>query len=471
MSATWLRFPRRTARIRLTALYGALFLLSGAALVATTYALFLQATRYRTPLIPKVPRTPAIGTLQPLVPGPAALSYQLGQVPKGLARTQNQLTLLGGPKTGGLITQGQQLARDQHQLTQDQHQLAGSIQQLAQSVHQLTEAGAIRAAQRATDAHQLLVNSGLALAIVAVLALLAGWLVAGRMLRPIRTITRAARRISSTSLHERLALDGPQDELKELGDTLDGLFARLEAAFEAQRHFVANAAHELRTPLTAERTLLQVALDDPGTTAAAWRATAREVLASSDEQARLIEALLTLASSESGLNGHEPVDLAATVSATLAGLQGQADRLGIHLEEATEPASLDGDPLLTERLVANLLANAVGHNTPGGRVEVSTGVQEGRAVLSVTNTGPPIPATDLDRLFQPFQRLDRRRAAYQDGHGLGLSIVRAIAAAHHASIAASPGPDGGLSVIVTFPPPASGDAGQAGTPLVTRRGG
>ena len=176
------------------------------------------------------------------------------------------------------------------------------MHQLAQSVHQLAQAGTVQAAQRATDSHQLLVNSGIALAIVAVLALLAGWLVAGRMLRPIRTITRTARRISSTSLHERLALDGPEDELKELGDTLDGLFARLEVAFEAQRHFVANASHELRTPLTAERTLLQVALDDPGTTTAAWRSTAQEVLASSDEQARLIEALLTLASSESGLN-------------------------------------------------------------------------------------------------------------------------------------------------------------------------
>ncbi len=462
MSATWLRFPRRTARIRLTALYGALFLLSGAALVATTYGLFLQATRYRTPPIPKVPRAPAIGTLQPLLPGPSGLSYQLGVVSNQLAQTQNQLTQLGGPKPNGFTTQNQQLSRDQHQLAQDQHQLALSVRQLAQSVHQLTQAGTVQAAQRATDAHQLLVNSGIALAIVAVLAVGVGWLVAGRMLRPIRTITRTARRISSASLHERLALDGPQDELKELGDTLDGLFARLEAAFEAQRHFVANAAHELRTPLTAERTLLQVALDDPGTTAAAWRATAREVLASSDEQARLIEALLTLASSESGLTGHEPVDLAATVSATLAGLQDQADRLGIHLEETTEPAFLDGDPLLTERLVVNLLANAVGHNTSGGRVEVRTGVQEGRAVLSVTNTGPPIPAADVDRLFQPFQRLDRRRAAYKDGHGLGLSIVRAIATAHHATITARPGPEGGLGVTLIFPPPRV---------LVTRRGG
>jgi signal transduction histidine kinase len=320
-------------------------------------------------------------------------------------------------------------------------------------VHQLAQAGTVQAAQRAADAHQLLANSGIALAIVAVLALLAGWLVAGRMLRPIRTITRTARRISSASLHERLALDGPDDELKELGDTLDALFARLEAAFEAQRHFVANASHELRTPLTAERTLLQVALDDPGTTTAAWRSTAEEVLASSDEQARLIEALLTLASSESGLSGHQPVDLAAAVAATVAGLAAETRLFGIRIGEAAEPAPLAGDPLLVERLVANLLTNAVRHNVPGGRVEVSTRVRDGNAVLTVTNTGPLIPPADVDRLFQPFQRLDRRRANYKEGHGLGLSIVAAIATAHDATVTACPRPDGGLSVTVSFPPP------------------
>jgi signal transduction histidine kinase len=456
---SWLRLPRRTARLRLTALYGGLFLLSGAALAAMTYVLFERATEYRTPPIPKVPHTPAIGSLQ--LPGPSLpqafsmFQKQVAQAQHQLAQTQHQLVGLPG---GPIARQDQQLTQDQHQLTQDQHQLAQSVQQLARSVHQLAQAGPIQAAQRAANSHQLLVNSGIALAIAAVLALLAGWLVAGRMLRPIRTITRTARRISSTSLHERLALDGPQDELKELGDTLDGLFARLEAAFEAQRHFVANASHELRTPLTAERTLLQVALDDPGTTTAAWRSTAHEVLASSDEQARLIEALLTLASSESGLNGHEPVDLATTVSAALAGLEPETGRLGIHIDEVTEPATLDGDPLLIERLVANLLTNAVRHNVAGGHVEVRTGVKDGGAVLSVTNTGPLIPPAEVDRLFQPFQRLDPRRASYQDGHGLGLSIARAIATAHDATITAHPLPDGGLSVRVSFPQPASPSA-------------
>jgi signal transduction histidine kinase len=462
---SWPGFPRRTARIRLTALYGGLFLLFGATLAVITYVLFERATEHRTPALPKVPRTPAIQNLQPLFSWPGTLprqinllQQQLTQAQFQLTQTQNRLTQdqhqLTGLSGGPLVTRAQ-VIREQQQLTQDQHQLDRSVRQLAQAVHQLAQAGTVQAAQRAADSHQLLVNSGIALAIAAVLALLGGWLVGGRMLRPIRTITRTARRISSTSLHERLALDGPQDELKELGDTLDSLFARLEAAFEAQRHFVANASHELRTPLTAERALLQVALDDPGTTTAAWRSTAEEVLASSDEQARLIEALLTLASSESGLNGHEPVDLATTVIAALAGLQPEIDRLGIHLEQVTEPATLDGDPLLVERLVANLLTNAVRHNVADGRLEVRTGVTEGEAVLSVINTGPLIPAAEVGRLFQPFQRLDRRRANYKDGHGLGLSIVRAIATAHDATITARSRPDGGLRVSVIFPQPAS----------------
>jgi signal transduction histidine kinase len=453
-----LRLPRRTARLRLTVLYGGLFVLSGAALVAITYVLFERATQYKQPPLPKVPHTPSIQDLQILPNGPAGISTQLLKNPYQLTQAQQRLAQvqqeLAKAKPGNVVlTLPNGLPHIQNQLTQAQHQLAAGRQQLADAVHQLKQVGPAQAAQRAADSHQLLVNSGIALAIVAVLAVLAGWLVAGRMLRPIRTITRKARRISSTNLHERLALDGPEDELKELGDTLDELFGRLDAAFEAQRHFVANASHELRTPLTAERTLLQVALDDPATTIDAWRSTAEEVLASNDEQARLIEALLTLASSESGLNGLEPIDLATTVTANLVDLRPEIDRLGIHVDEVTVPARLDGDPLLVERLVTNLLANALRHNVVDGRVEIVTDVREGQAVLSVTNTGPPIAPADVDRLFQPFQRLDTHRAHHKDGHGLGLSIVRAIATVHQASISARPLPDGGLTVTVIFPKP------------------
>ncbi|HUC04012.1 MAG TPA: HAMP domain-containing sensor histidine kinase, partial [Acidimicrobiales bacterium] len=345
------------------------------------------------------------------------------------------------------------LSAERRQLESSQHQLSQSIHQLSGAVHQLAQAGTVQAAQRASDSHQLLVTSGIALAIVAVLALGSGWLVAGRMLRPIRTITRTARRISSSSLHERLGLEGPRDELKELGDTLDELFGRLEAAFEAQRHFVANASHELRTPLTAERALLQVALDNPDTSVAAWRSTAEEVLASSDEQARLIDALLTLASSESGLDHLEPVDLAAIAHHVVSEPQRRGARHGLQIDVDLGPAPGQGDPRLLESLVANLIDNAITHNVPDGRIHVLTGLHDGRAWLRVDNTGPVVPADAMDHLFEPFRRLDPRRIHHDDGHGLGLSIVRAIATAHGASITADAMDGGGIAIEVTFPAP------------------
>ena len=466
----WLHGPRRTARIRLTALYGGLFLVSGAALVAATYLLFERATAFTKPALPRIPRSPSLQDLQnlPLPKAFAAVANDQSQV----VRIEN---LLGQPAGAGPLSSTSHpllsgpVATLESRLTQDQHQLALATNHLAQAVHQLAQAGSIQAAQRAADSHELLVNSAVALGIVAVLALLAGWLVAGRMLRPIRTITHTARRISSTSLHERLALAGPQDELKELGDTLDGLFARLEGAFEAQQHFVANASHELRTPLTAERNLLQVALDNPESSNAEWRSTAEELLASNDEQAHLIDALLTLASSEVGLSERETVDLAPLVEETLTGLQSEITRLEIHVDEATAPALLIGDCLLVQRLVVNLLTNAVRHNIVGGDMKVMTGVTEDRAFLSVTNGGPVIPCAEVERLFQPFQRLDPRRAVYKDGHGLGLSIVRAIASAHGASITADPVPDGGLSVRVIFPPRTNSGRSLQHTESVTDR--
>jgi signal transduction histidine kinase len=324
------------------------------------------------------------------------------------------------------------------------------------AAHQsIARAGA--SAQAVTDRHDLLVDFAIALAIVAVLALLLGWFFAGRMLRPVRTITATARRISASNLNERLALDDADEEFKELGDTLDDLFARLEAAFDAQQHFVANASHELRTPLTAERTLLQVALDDPHTTNASWRSTAREVLASNDEQERLIEALLTLASSEGGLDHPERIDLSVICRDVLARPDLDTDTLGLHVDSTIRSAPLDGDPRLIERLVANLVDNAVAHNTVAGHIRVCTTATDGSAVLSVTNTGPPIPPTEIDRLFQPFQRLEPRRTHHKDRHGLGLSIVRAIATAHGAIVTADPNRQGGLTVEVTFPPPTGSD--------------
>lgn len=439
----WLRLPRRTARLRLTALYGGLVLVFGVALLASTYVLFEHATAYKPPRLPTVPRAPTLRKLptKPRILGITAYAVTLPQ----LTQVESRLNAQPPFPPGRLALSQQRL------LTKDQHQLAQAVHQLARAVHQLARTGPVEAAQRTADSHQLLVNSAIALGIVAVLAVLVGWLLAGRMLRPIRTITSTARRISSTSLHERLALDGPDDELKELGDTLDGLFARLESAFEAQRQFVANASHELRTPLTAERTLLQVALDDPDTSSAEWRTTAAKVLASNAQHARLIEALLELASSQTGLNGHEPVDLAASVGEGLADLQPEIEERGLELHVRAQPASIDGDPMLVQRLVANLVGNAIRYNSVGGRLEVATASQDGMALLTIANTGPVVPRTELDRLLEPFQRLDPRRAHHTDGHGLGLAIVKAIADAHRATLEARARPDGGLTVEVSFP--------------------
>jgi signal transduction histidine kinase len=314
----------------------------------------------------------------------------------------------------------------------------------------LPTGGSIASQRPGADLHQVLIYSGVALAAMAVLSLPLGWLVAGRVLRPFRTIMTTARDISANNLHERLGLDGPYDEFIELGETLDDLFGRLEASFESQRHFVANASHELRTPLTAERALLQVALADPDATAETFRSTCEELLALGDQQERLIEALLTLASSERGVEQWEPFNLAEVAQKIVLVRRHEAQRRGIHVDATFTAAPAAGDPSLVESLVANLVDNALRHNVAGGRVEISTTTEAGRATISVSNTGTMIPLDDVDRLFQPFQRLGNERIRHADGHGLGLAIVGAIASAHDATLTAGPRPDGGLDIEVSF---------------------
>jgi signal transduction histidine kinase len=291
----------------------------------------------------------------------------------------------------------------------------------------------------------LLGVSAVALVIVAFLALVLGWEVAGGVLRPLRTITSRTRRISATNLQERLALEGPADELHELSDTIDALLARLEAAFEAQRQFVANASHELRTPLTRQRALIEVALDDPEATISSMRAACRRVLAAGDQQERLIEGLLTLARSQRGLDRRERVDLAVVASDLVEGVS------EVKVEAELSPAPAYGDPRLVERLVTNLIDNAVRHNVVGGWVKVTTRREGDRSVLAVANGGPVLPRAEIARLFQPFQRFGGERTGVRDGHGLGLSIVAAIADAHNAELRADPGTEGGLVVWVAFP--------------------
>ena len=423
----WPRLPRRTARMRLTALYGTAFLICGAgcaALLGVTFLLYWATTLGAR--LNKATESSDLGLRAPIADVRRTGRYDLFRLP----------------------------AADVHQIGR-----YDVFNVLAQHAHGVTPATDPHAevtiagfGQITIDRQQLLIASVISLAVIVVAAAVIGWFLAGRVLRPLSMITAAARRISASSLHERLALHGPDDELKELADTLDSLFARLEASFDAQRRFAANASHELRTPLTRERTLLQVTRADPGSTIDTWQDVSRELLSCNAEQERLLEALLTLASSEAGPGEREPVDLAAVTSAALAAARPAIGRLGLDVHAEIQPAVVHGDPLLIQQLVANLIDNSVRHNVPGGDLEVSTGADGGRGALSVTNSGPVIPPGEVDRLFQPFQRLGPRPARRDGGNGLGLSIVRAIATAHAATVTARPRPGGGLAVEVTFRP-------------------
>lgn len=289
----------------------------------------------------------------------------------------------------------------------------------------------------------------IALALIGIGVYCAWWL-AGRFLRPLRMMTAAAQEISATNLSRRLSLAGPDDELTELGRTLDDLFGRLQGSFESQRQFVANASHELRTPLAGQRTLLQVALADPDASVEALRQTCEEALVLAGQQAHLIDALLTLATSERGVERWEPVDLVARAENVLGQHRSDATRRGIRITTSFDRATAAGDADLIESLVTNLLDNAIRHNLDGGTVQISTATTESGAQLGISNTGPVIAATDLDRLLQPFQRLAGKRIGPAHGHGLGLAIVRAIANVHGAQLSVRPRPLGGLDVAVTF---------------------
>lgn len=391
-----LHLPPRTARLRLTLLYGGLTLLLGTGLLAITYLLFRQSST-----------VVAVEAHPVRAPGSVLGPFPQGQGITGIA----QSAVAAVPTS----------ARHGAQL------------------------------QRNADLAKLLATTWVELVATTVGSAAIGWFAAGRVLRPLREITSRARTISAGNLHERLSLNGPDDEFKQLGDTLDELLARLEGSFEAQRRFVANASHELRTPLTLERTMLQVALANPEATVETLRATCEELLAAGTEHARLLEALLTLASSERGLEQREPLELSELAGRTLAEHRPGIERLGLRVDTSLQSAAISGDAALVRRLIANLIDNAVDYNVVGGELQVATGTHAGEAVLTVVNTGATVPADQADRLFEPFQRLNGRGAAEPDGHhGLGLSIVRAIAVGHNARVTSEPQPSGGLAVTVRF---------------------
>ncbi|ROO89264.1 signal transduction histidine kinase [Actinocorallia herbida] len=287
---------------------------------------------------------------------------------------------------------------------------------------------------------------------VGLMALVLGYIVADRALAPLHAITAAARRLSESTLHERIALEGPEDEIKELADTFDAMLVRLSEAFDSQRRFVANASHELRTPLAINRTLLEVALTDPEVSPD-MMTVGKTLLATNARHERLIEGLLLLARSERELTTRKVVDLKEVADTVLESVRKrpEAERPDVTLNTELTSADTVGDPVLLEHLIANLVDNALKHNVEGGEVFLRTGVLDGAAACQVENSGPVIPAYEIDRLFEPFRRLNSDRIESAKGAGLGLSIVRSVVNAHRGTVVTSPRPGGGLIITVRLP--------------------
>ena len=328
-----------------------------------------------------------------------------------------------------------------------------------QSAHEEQEALRAQFRQDRDDTlNTMLIASLAALGGVGVIAGGFGWLLAGRALHPLQQVTATARRVADRSLRERIALDGPDDEIKDLADTFDAMLERLDRSFDSQRRFVANASHELRTPLTLNRALIEVALDNPQANES-LRQLGATLLAVNQRHERLIDGLLTLASSEQGITDPTPVDLADVARHITTESQADAHTASVEIRTDLQAAPVTGDPVLLERLVQNLLDNAIRYNLPEhGEITVSTGTVDDTAHLTVDNTGPPIPPYEVPSLFAPFRRLatterhaDSTLASTSRGAGLGLSIVRSVANAHGGDVHATPRDDGGLTVNVRLP--------------------
>jgi hypothetical protein len=378
--------------MRLALAYGALFLLCGAALLAVSY-LFVA----RFPLNASVHLNPSHG---PIISSPGH-SHTVHNLPVG----------------------------------------AGSVQ-------------AAFNAQHSADLHSLLVWFAAALGVMAAVSVLLGWLMAGRVLRPLRQITATARHISEENLHQRLGLAGPSDEITDLADTIDGLLARLEGAFDAQRAFVANASHELRTPLAMMRTSLDVAAAKSPPVSKDASVLSAKVREGLDQAERLVESFLVLARAERGV-----IDDLTTVSLpqiTADALDIRADgaaAANVTLHRSLDEAEVAGSRTLLSRLAVNLINNAIRYNEPGGWVQIRTTAEGPSAWLIVENSGPVLDPVEVGQLGHPFQRGGTERTCSDHGVGLGLSIVAAIAAAHHGSVELEARPQGGLRVAVTLPRP------------------
>jgi signal transduction histidine kinase len=388
----WLR---PTIRIRLTLLYGGMFLIAGMVLLTIIYLLAAQ-------------------TLQQ---GDSLLQFHLEE------GSQLAFTSSNCPQLSGRL----------------------SSQEFMQRLD------ACRQAQQAAALDQLLRRSLLALVGLAIVAFAFGYVMAGRVLAPLGRITRTARQVAGSDLHKRIELEGPDDELKELSDTFDDMLDRLDRAFTAQQRFVANASHELRTPLAINRTLLEVQLSDPEASPELQQL-GKTLLATNERSEQLVEGLLLLARSENEIVDRKPVDLSEVASQALEQSRADAEAAGVELRGVRRPAYVQGNGVLLERIALNLVQNAVRYNVrEDGWVSVSTYAQPGQAVLVVENTGPAVPAYEVDNLFEPFRRLRTERTGSDKGVGLGLSIVRSVARAHGGVAGAQPREDGGLVVRVVLP--------------------
>jgi signal transduction histidine kinase len=380
-----------SARSRLTLFYTSLFAVGGVALVAVTYLLVAHTLHSTAPTIPRDVQREIARCVQAVQTKPDSSALQ---------------------KCGVVYVNG-------------------------------VQAGA--AAQRSTTLTHLLAYSLLGLACLTLLAVVAGWIIAGRILRPVHRLTAAARAASEQNLGQRISLRGPHDELRELADAFDTMLERLESAFTSQRQFIANASHELRTPLTVMRTAIDVVLAKPEPRPDEVASMVAEVRQAVDHAERLIEALLVLARNEQGRFLNDPLDLATIAEDALEG----RTTTGVTMISTLDQAPVTGDAVLLERLIGNLLDNAERYNIDGGTVSIVTGIDTSGSIVRVTNTGEVVPAHQVDRLFMPFTRLDDRTR--HDGFGLGLTLVSSIAAVHGGTIQAAALSTGGLDISIHLP--------------------
>ncbi len=397
--------PSLTARFRLTLLYSILCIGTGAVLLGLTYVLVQQRLR-AAPLLVSTAWLPTAPANAPVLP------------------------LAGQPIT---ITAGVDL-----------------LTPFAQAQQQVVE----------TTLREIIFQSGIALTVMTIVAIGIGWVMSGRVLRPVQRITAVARRLSERNLHERIALQGPNDELKELADTFDMMLSRLDNAFVNQNRFIANASHELRTPLTIMRTEIDVTLSDPQASIDDLRAMADTIRTAVDRSERLIEGLLLLARSEQRIEHITRIDLADAVTLALGQVAAEVRTLNLSVTTDLMPAVTEGNRPLIERLVANLIENAVRHNHQGGWLRVSTHGNDTHAYLRVVNSGVVVPPAEIEGLFLPFRRLHGERTQSQRGVGLGLSIVQAITVAHNGVINAQAVDGGGLLVDIALPCQYRGDFGN-----------